>query len=71
MILFHETYIKEEMAEKFQEWAKNEIHLPNDLTTFMDISTDAHPIVMKLFDESCINLWAAWVLPRANICFNW
>ena len=49
------------MAEKFQEWAKNEIHLPNDLTTFMDISTDANPLVMKIFDESYINLWAAWV----------
>ena len=56
MILFHETYIKEEMAEKFQERAKNEIHLPNDLTTFMDISTDANPLVMKIFDESYINL---------------
>ena len=61
MIFFHETYIKEEMTEKFQEWAKNEIHLPNDLTTFMDISTDANPLVMKIFDESYINLWAAWV----------
>ena len=49
------------MTEKFQEWAKNEMRLPNDLTTFMDISTDAHPLVMKVFDESCINLWAAWV----------
>ena len=49
------------MAEKFQEWAKNEIHLPNDLTTFMDISTDANPLVMKIFDESYIKLSAAWV----------
>ena len=55
MIHFHETYIKEEMAEKFQE-AKNEIHLTNDLTSFMDISTDANPLVMKIFDESYINL---------------
>ena len=61
MILFHETYIKEEMAEKFQEWAKNEIHLPNDLTTFMDISTDANPLVMNIFGESYIKLSAAWV----------
>ena len=48
------------MAEEFQERAKNEIHLPNDLTTFMDISTDANPLVMKIFDESYIKLSAAW-----------
>ena len=49
------------MAEEFQERAKNEIHLPNDLTTFMDISTDANPLVMKIFGESYIKLSAAWV----------
>ena len=54
MIFFHETYIKEEMAEEFQERAKNEIHLPNDLTTFMDISTDANPLVMNIFGESFV-----------------
>ena len=50
------------MAEKFQEWAKNEIHLPNDLTTFMHISTDAYPMVMKIFDESCINSSSSYLL---------
>ena len=49
------------MAEEFQERAKNEIHLLNDLTTFMDISTDANPLVMKILDESYINLWAALI----------
>ena len=49
------------MAEEFQERAKNEIHLLNDLTTFMDISTDANPLVMNIFGESYIKLSAAWV----------